>query len=79
MDVTLARPVDEQGLAQVKERLSGLLGVDAIPEIHVRPEILGGIVVKTGDTVFDGSVRHRLDRLRRRMLAAEIPAPPTDN
>ena len=73
VEVTLARSVDEQGLSAMKQRLSGLLGRDAIPEVHVRPAILGGIIVRTGDTVYDGSIRHRMERLRRRMLTAEIP------
>ena len=62
-------------MAEVKARLSALLDRVAIPQVHIRPAILGGIIVKTGDTVYDGSVRHRMERLRRRMLMAEIPPP----
>jgi len=35
----------------------------------VNPSILGGIVVRIGDTVLDGSVRRRLGTLRSRMLS----------
>jgi F-type H+-transporting ATPase subunit delta len=35
----------------------------------VNPAILGGVVVKVGDRVMDGSVRRRLGLLRGRLLA----------
>ena len=74
VDVTLAAPIDDEGLARVSERLSVLLGRVALPQVRIRPEILGGIIVKSGDTIYDGSIRHRLDGLRRWMLKAELPA-----
>jgi F0F1-type ATP synthase delta subunit len=40
----------------------------------VKPQILGGVVVRAGDTIYDGSLRRRLDRMRRRLLAAGAPS-----
>lgn len=71
-EVTVARPLDEEGLATVRDRLTTLLGRDAIPHVRVKPEILGGIVVKTGDTIYDGSLRRRLEGMRRQLLAAQL-------
>jgi len=74
VDVTVARPLDEATEALIAERLSGLLGTTAIPHVQVDPGILGGIVVRTGDTIYDGSVRRRLDGMRRQLLDASLPS-----
>lgn len=73
--VALARSVDRDTLDLISRRLGSLLGKEAIPHVEVRPEILGGIVVRTEDAIYDGSVRGRLDRLKRRMLSAPIARP----
>jgi F-type H+-transporting ATPase subunit delta len=71
-EVTVARPLDEQGLGQVRERLTRLLGRTAIPHVRVKADILGGVVVRAGDTIYDGSLRRRLEGMRRQLLAAEL-------
>jgi F-type H+-transporting ATPase subunit delta len=71
-EVTVARPLDEQALRAVTQKLTVLLGRTAIPHVRVRPEILGGIVVKTGDTIYDGSVRRQLDGMRKQLLSAQL-------
>ncbi len=72
VEVTLARHADEATAQLVKERLSALLGKEIIPHIRVRPEILGGLVVRTGDTIYDGSIRRRMEHMRRRLLAVPV-------
>jgi len=74
VEVTVARSLDQASLDRVAERLSTLLGKTAIPHQRVKPEILGGVVVRAGDTIFDGSLRRRLDRMRRRLVAAGAPS-----
>lgn len=68
--VTLAREAgsDEAGL--IATRLSAVVGKTVVPHVVVDPSILGGVVVRMGDTVMDGSVRRRLSMLRRRMGTA---------
>lgn len=78
VQVTMAHPVDEATRAVVTEKLSAALGKRAIPHIRIDAGILGGIIVRTGDTIFDGSVRRRLDGMRRRLLSAELPAGAVD-
>jgi F-type H+-transporting ATPase subunit delta len=67
--VTVARePADgERGV--IAKELSRAYGKEVVPHFAVNPAILGGVVVRVGDTVLDGSVRRRLASLRARMLA----------
>ena len=71
-EVSVARPLDDQALRQITERLTALLGRTAIPHVRVRPEILGGIVVRTGNTLYDGSIRRQLDGMRKQLLSAQL-------
>lgn len=72
VDVQVARPVSDQEAAQIQARLSELLNMDAITRIRVRPELIGGIVFRSGDTIYDGSVQRRLQRMRRRLMTAQV-------
>lgn len=74
VQVTVARPVDDTTRQLIAEKLSVTLGKKVIPHVRVQPEIIGGLVVRTGDTIYDGSVRRRLDSMRRQLLEARIPA-----
>jgi len=66
--VTLAREPDQALGRDVTTQLSRVLGKTVVPHFVVRPEILGGTIVRVGDTIMDGSVRRRLSTLRSRML-----------
>lgn len=74
VQVTVARPMDDAGRDMVAQKLSAALGTQAIPHIRVDPDIVGGLIVRTGNTIYDGSVRSRLDGMRRRLLQAELPS-----
>ena len=67
--VTVARPADDTDRDLVTKQLSRMLGQEVVPHFHVNAGILGGVVVRVGDTVLDGSVRRRLATLRTKMLA----------
>ena len=67
--VTLARPADEALQRSIAEALSRQLGKEVLPAFTVDPEILGGTIVRIGERIHDGSVRRRLVKLRRHLLA----------
>jgi len=67
--VTLAKPVDEEQRAVIARQLTHTLGQPVVPQVRINPNILGGIIVRVGDRVMDGSVRRRLGLLRNRMIA----------
>jgi F-type H+-transporting ATPase subunit delta len=67
--VTVATEPTEPERDALARQLSRLFGKRVVPHITLNPAILGGVIVKVGDTVMDGSVRKRLSTLRQRMLA----------
>jgi ATP synthase, F1 delta subunit len=69
VNVTVAREPAELEKDALTRQLSRLFGKRVVPHISLNPAILGGVIVKVGDTVMDGSVRRRLASLRARMLA----------
>jgi len=66
--VTVAREPDELLRASVEKQLGTVTGKRVVPHFVVRPEILGGMIARVGDTVMDGSLARRLETLRGRML-----------
>jgi F-type H+-transporting ATPase subunit delta len=68
-NVTVARDPSGPEKDALARQLSRLFGKRVVPHISLNPAILGGVIVKVGDTVMDGSVRRRLATLRQRMLA----------
>ena len=65
--VTLAQPPTEADRMAIAASLSRRFGKQVVPHVSVRPEILGGVIVRVGDSVMDGSVRRRLGRLRHQL------------
>ena len=72
VQVKVARPADDATREVIAEKLSVALGKEVIPNFRVDAGILGGLVVRTGNTIYDGSIRRRLEGLRRRLLAADL-------
>lgn len=62
--VTSAAPLDDMERTALAERLRAMTGGDVETEERVDPDLLGGMQVRIGDRLIDGSVRGRLERLR---------------
>jgi F-type H+-transporting ATPase subunit delta len=73
-EVTVARALGADGEGSIARNLSRALGKTVVPHLSVDPAILGGVVVRVGDTVIDGSVRRRLALLRRRLSSGSATA-----
>ena len=58
----------KQASGQVQDTLAKLLGRDAICDVEVDPSLVGGFVVRVGDTVFDASIKGRLNRMKDALL-----------
>ncbi|HZD55332.1 MAG TPA: F0F1 ATP synthase subunit B [Anaerolineales bacterium] len=65
--VTSALPLTEEEKASVKEDILSKIGDQATVTFRVDPAILGGLVVRVGDKVLDGSVAGRLEEMSQRL------------
>lgn len=70
--VTSALPLREDEVVALRQRLEDLTGSRFEMAFEVDPAILGGIQVRFGDRLIDGSVRGRLERLRNRLASGSI-------
>ena len=71
--VTTAQSLDATALSSLKERLENLFKKEVAITTKVDATILGGLIVRVGDMVFDGSVDGQLNLLKKATLAkAEI-------
>ena len=64
-EVTSALPLTEAEQATVSKQLAKPLGAGASLSFRVDPAILGGLVIRVGDKVIDGSVAGKLEGLRQ--------------
>jgi F-type H+-transporting ATPase subunit delta len=69
--VTLLDQPDTRLEQEVIERLSQAIGKEVRAHFRADRGILGGVVVRVGDRIYDGSVRRKLATLRRKMLVGE--------
>jgi F-type H+-transporting ATPase subunit delta len=63
--VTSAAPLDGNAQSDLQNRLQQLLQAQISLTTKVDPAILGGLVIRVGDTVFDGSVDNQLEQMRK--------------
>jgi F-type H+-transporting ATPase subunit delta len=66
-NVRLATSLNEAERETLASKLQSITGQRVRLKPTVDPDLLGGLVVRIGDTVYDGSVRHQLERLREYM------------
>ncbi|MCA9080665.1 MAG: ATP synthase F1 subunit delta [Planctomycetaceae bacterium] len=67
ISVRSASPLSESQLQRIKDRLQAALSIEPLLETSVDEELIGGLVVQVGDTIFDGSLRTRLQNLKLKL------------
>lgn len=65
---TTAAELPEQLAASLTDRLKEKLGREVALKTEVDPDLIGGLVLHVGDTVFDGSLANRLKQFRLKAL-----------
>ncbi len=68
--VKTADPLTEVELEQLRQTLARVTGRTVTLEIRMDPELLGGLIVQVGSTVYDGSVRSQLEEVRKSLTGA---------
>lgn len=63
-EVVSAKPLDASELKQITAALEKLSGKKVTVQKFEEPALLGGVVAKVGDTIYDGSLRTQLRNLR---------------
>jgi F-type H+-transporting ATPase subunit delta len=66
--VVTAREPDQSLQNEITKRLSAILSKEVLAHFRTDPAILGGVIIRVGDRVMDGSLRRKMVRLRRSML-----------
>jgi len=66
-EVVSAHPLSDDQVAALKANLKAQTGSDIVVDLSVDPAILGGLVVKVGSRMIDGSIRTKLNTLAHAM------------
>lgn len=68
-EISSAAPLNDSQKTALLRNLENVTGKKIQANYSLDPALLGGAVVRIGDTIYDGSVRNQLDRLRERLTA----------
>jgi F-type H+-transporting ATPase subunit delta len=69
--VVSASPLSQDIVDSIKQALSKKTGKDVLLEMEEDPGLIGGIVTKIGDLVFDGSIKTQLLNMRESLKRGE--------
>ena len=72
VQVRSAVPIDAAAQQHLRDELRRKLRLEPMLETQIEPELLGGLVIRVGDMVYDGSVRTRLERLRQQIRSRSL-------
>ena len=69
-EVLTARPLQDQERAKLEREVAELAGTRVNATFLEDKSLIGGAIVRIGSTIYDGSVRGRLERLRERLVSS---------
>jgi F-type H+-transporting ATPase subunit delta len=70
VEITSAIELDKKTVKQIGDRIGEETGQKIELSEHVDPDILGGLIVRVGNSIIDASIRARLDQLRKQVAKA---------
>ncbi len=72
VQVVSVTPLDDAALGRVREKIASAFSFDPIIENVTDPKLLGGLVIRVNNKVYDGSLRSRLNQLAKRMQQGSL-------
>ena len=69
-EILTARPLQDQERAKLEREVAVLAGTRVNATFLEDKSLIGGAIVRIGSTIYDGSVRGRLERLRERLVSS---------
>ena len=71
--ITTAAPLNDGSLAEIKAKLLGSdITMDKLDIITaIDPKILGGFIIEVGDRLYDASIKHRLEQVKKEFASNE--------
>jgi F-type H+-transporting ATPase subunit delta len=69
-EVVTARPLGDQERVKLEGQVSALAGTRINATFLQDKSLIGGVIVRIGSTIYDGSVRGRLERLKERLVSS---------
>ena len=69
-EVTTARPIPPASVQALQVKLARVTGKNVRLTFATDQELIGGVIVRVGSTVYDGSVRNQLDQVERQLAGS---------
>jgi F-type H+-transporting ATPase subunit delta len=66
--ITTARTLDSAQQQELARKLQQVTGMQVRMEVAIDPSLIGGMVAQVGSTIYDGSVRQRLNSFKTRLV-----------
>ncbi len=71
--ITTAAPITRDVVEKIKQGLTAKFQGELVVTCNVDPNQIGGLVVRVGDTIYDGSVATQLENMRRNIVKNYAP------
>jgi F-type H+-transporting ATPase subunit delta len=66
--VSAASELDEELMNSIKDKLKAETKKDVVVTFEKNPALIGGVVIRLGNTVLDGSIKSQLDNMKEKLL-----------
>ncbi len=69
VDITSAVQLSDEQAGELVAKIAAFTGKKIRPRMFVNEQFIGGVAIKIGDTIFDGTISHQLQLLRRTLVS----------